>query len=415
MDATTAEVVALREEVRSWVRDHWDPELSLLEWRERLVDARWAAPSWPVRWFGRGLDPWADDVVRDEIASCGAISAVPFGLAAPTILEQGPDEMRERFLRTALTGAETWCQLFSEPGAGSDLAGLATTAVLDGDEWVVNGQKVWNTSAHHADLGMLVARTDWNVPKHQGITYFVLPMKQPGVEVRPLRQMNFHSSFNEVFLSDARIPRDWVVGEVNKGWASALATLAHERRFSARDGANLSRVEPGRALAEARAEAAETAKVYSWYPQRAGRADLVAERARETETNTDPLVRQDVARVTALNRASQWTAERARAARRQGRPPGPEGSIGKLALSRVARTSADAHSRITGAYGMLAGTDPRSPRNGLIAEILISVPAQSIAGGTDEIQHNILGERSLGLPKEPSTDTNIPFRDVRRN
>ena len=407
----------LRAEVRDWVKAHWDPSMSLRTWRERLVESGWAVPSWPERWYGKGLPAWADEVVRSEIHNCHAVSTTatgPAGLAAPTILEQGPDHMRERFLRPLLTGEEVWCQLFSEPSAGSDLAGLTTTAVLDGDEWVVNGQKVWNTSAHHADLGMLVARTDWDAPKHQGITYFVLPMKQPGVEVRPLKQMNYHASFNEVFMTDARIPKDWVVGEVGMGWTAALATLAHERRFSlfASIG-TFDGVDPGPALDEARAEAAEIAKVYSWYPQRAGRPDLVIEHARARGVDQDPVVRQEIARVISMHRASQWTAERAKAARAIGRPPGPEGSIGKLALSNVARQSHRAHSLIAGAAGMLGGGEPLSPLDGVVAEILISVPGQSIAGGTDEIQKNILGERSLGLPKEPDPAKGLPYREAR--
>jgi len=404
---------ALRSEVRAWVQQHWDPSLSLREWRTLLLDAGWAVPSWPSRWYGKGLPAWADDVVRREIAACGAVSSVPSGLAGPTILEQGPDATRERFLRPLLTGEEVWCQLFSEPSAGSDLAGLTTTAVLDGDEWVVNGQKVWNTSAHHADLGMLVARTDWDAPKHQGITYFVLPMHQPGVEVRPLRQMNHHSSFNEVFLTDARIPRDWVVGVVHQGWSAALATLAHERRWGVAVSVDRHRVDPGPAANEAAAEAAETLKVYSWYPQRAGRADLVVPHAVAAGRTKDPLVRQEIARLIAMNRVSQWTAERAKAARALGRPPGPEGSIGKLSLSNVARQAAKVHSLIGGAQGMLAGDNPGAPLDGLLAEILISVPAQSIAGGTDEIQHNILGEKSLGLPKEPDPSKGMPYREAR--
>ena len=231
---------SLRADVRAWAQENWDPSLSLRAWRERLLDAGWAVPSWPERWFGRQLPAWADDVVASELARCGAVSSIPSGLAGPTIIEQGPDFVRNRFLHPMLTGEEVWCQLFSEPSAGSDLAGLTTTAVLDGDEWVVNGQKVWNTSAHHADLGMLVARTNWDAPKHQGITYFVLPMKQPGVEVRPLRQMNYHSSFNEVFLTDARIPRDcgrWR-GEPGLGWrighVGARATLWSVRSRRAR-------------------------------------------------------------------------------------------------------------------------------------------------------------------------------------
>jgi len=407
---------SLRADVRAWVASSWDPSLSLREWRERFVDSGWAVPSWPQRWYGQDLPAWADEVVRREVQRCGAVATVatgPAGLAGPTILEQGPDPARERFLRPLLTGEEVWCQLFSEPSAGSDLAGLTTTAELDGDEWVVNGQKVWNTSAHHADLGMLLARTDWDAPKHAGLTYFVLPMRQPGVEVRPLRQMNYHASFNEVFLTDARIPRSWVVGEVGQGWTAALATLAHERRFGALGLARLDGIDAGRALDEARAEVAEIAKVYAWYPQRAGRADLVVDHARAAGVADDPIVRQEVARVVSMQRVSEWTAERARAARAVGRPPGPEGSIGKLALSHVARQAARVHCLIGGASGLLAGRDPHSPLEGILAEILLSVPAQSIAGGTDEIQRNILGERSLGLPREPDPSKGLPYREAR--
>jgi alkylation response protein AidB-like acyl-CoA dehydrogenase len=404
---------SVRQDVHAWVTAHWDPSMSLRSWRELLVDAGWAVPSWPERWYGKGMPAWADDVVRWEIRRCGAVSSIPSGLAGPTILEQGPDDTRERFLRPLLTGAEVWCQLFSEPSAGSDLAGLTATAVLDGDEWVVNGQKVWNTSAHHADLGMLVARTDWDVPKHQGITYFVLPMRQPGVEVRPLRQMNHHASFNEVFLTDARIPKDWVVGEVNQGWTAALATLAHERRWRALVSIGAEGIDPGRARDEALAEALEAAKVYSWYPQRAGRADLVVDHARAAGRTADPVVRQEISRLLCMQRASEWTAERAQAARKLGRPPGAEGSIGKLALSNVARQAAGVHSLAAGAGGLLAGGDPAALLDGVFAEILISVPAQSIAGGTDEIQHNVLGERVLGLPREPDPAKGLPYRDAR--
>ena len=403
----------LRAEVRAFVEANWDPQMSLREWRGRLVDSGWAVPSWPERWYGRGLPAWADAVVRDEIRACGAVSSIPSGLAGPTILEQGPDEVRERFLRPLLTGEEVWCQLFSEPSAGSDLAGLTSTAVLDGDEWVLNGQKVWNTSAHHADLGMLLARTNWDAPKHEGITYFVLPMHQPGVEVRPLRQANHHSSFNEVFLTDARIPRGWVVGLPNRGWTAALATLAHERSFAVVGRTDLRNITPGRALDELREEAAESARVYSWYPQRAGRVDLAVPHAQETGRNNDPVVRQEIARLVSMWRIGQWTAERATASRRLGRPPGAEGSIGKLSLSNVARQANRVHTVLSGANGMLAGSDPDARMDGVIAEILISTPAQSIAGGTDEVQRNILGEKFLGLPKEPDPAKGMPYRETR--
>ena len=205
----------VRREVGAWLAANWDPERPLDDWRRRLLDSGWAAPTWPEEWFGKGLPAWADAVVGAELAAAGAVgAAVGSGmtLAAPTLLAHGADELKRRLLPPTVTGEQTWCQLFSEPTNGSDLAGLITRAVLDGDEWVVNGQKLWSTSAHHADHGMLLARTDPAAPKHRGITYFVLPMDQPGVEVRPLHQMNGHSSFNEVFLTDARVPAANVVG-----------------------------------------------------------------------------------------------------------------------------------------------------------------------------------------------------------
>jgi len=411
----TAAPESIRDSLRAWIAGAWDPDLSLVAWRHRLVAAGWGAPSWPVEWHGAGLPTWADDVVREELLAAGAAGApvgVGMALAAPTILAHGPDGVRAELLLPTLVGERSWCQLFSEPGAGSDLAGLTTTAERDGDEWVVSGQKVWNTSAHHADLGMLLARTDWGAPKHRGITYFVLPMHQPGVEVRPLRQMNNHASFNEVFLTEARIPAAWVVGAVGEGWRGALTTLAFERRFGAMTRPAYAPA-AGRVLDEARREADEHFSTYAWYPQRAGRVDLVVERAQATGTASDPMIRQEIARLLSLQRASRWTAERARAALALGRTPGPEGSIGKLATSHVARQAAHVHTMGTGASSVLTGPD--APLGGTIAEILLSVPAQSIAGGTDEIQRNILGERALGLPREPSADRDLPFRTLPRN
>jgi alkylation response protein AidB-like acyl-CoA dehydrogenase len=271
---------------------------------------------------------------------------------------------------------------------------------------------VWNTSAHHADLGMLVARTDWGVPKHRGITFFVIPMRQPGIEVRPLRQMNQHASFNEVFLTEARVPAGSVVGDVGDGWRVALTTLAYERRFGTLTKPVYAST-GGRALEEARREADQYFATYQWYPQRAGRADLVVERAQAAGVNGVPVVRQEIARLLSLQAASRWTAERSRAASALGRPPGPEGSIGKLAASHVARQAARVHGLIGGASALLTG--PEAPLGGIIAEVLLSVPAQSIAGGTDEIQRNILGEKALGLPREPSGDRDLPFRALPRN
>ena len=396
------DIEGIRRDVITWLTANWDPDLSLVTWRGLLVDSGWACPSWPEQWFGRGLPPSADAVVGHEIRSFGAVGP-PVGaamtLVAPTLLEHGSDELRSRLLRPLLTGEHTWCQLFSEPGSGSDLASLSTRADRDGDEFVINGQKVWNTSAHHADYGMMLARTDTQAPKHRGITYFAFPMRQPGVEVRPIRQMNKHSSFNEVFISDARVHRSNVVGDVGAGWGVALTTLSNERRLTVPAPARADLAD-GRARREAAAEAAEYRKTYECYPQRAGRADLTIPQARALGRDMDPTVRQELAKLVALQRASQWTAQRAIAARALGRQPGPEGSIGKLNASDIARQSAVAHSMIAGALALLDG--PTALESGVIAEVLVSVPAVSIAGGTDEIQHNILGEQVLGLPKEPT-------------
>lgn len=416
-DAEAGFLERTRAEVRSWLDEHWDPELSLIEWRTLLTLSGWACPNWPVEWCGRGLPASAVGVVSDEIAKVGAVGVpdgVGMNLAAATILEHGSEAVKARFIRQTVTGEITWCQLFSEPGSGSDLASLTTRAEQDGDEWIVRGQKLWNTSARHADFGLLLARTDWDVPKHRGITYFILPMRQQGVEVRPLRQMNGHASFNEVFLDEARVPVDHVIGQVNGGWSGALTTLAHERRLGP-VGRRLpaGAIGEGRAVREAAEEAARVAEPYRWYPQRAGRVDLVIPQAKATGRAADPLVRQEIARLICLARVSQWTAQRAAAARLRGRPPGPEGSLGKLASSNIARAASRVHTLIAGSSGMLVGSD--APLGGTIAEIVLSVPAVSIAGGTDEIQHNIIGERVLGLPKEPDTVRDLPFRDVRTN
>ena len=406
----------VRTEVRTWLAAHWDPELSLVEWRNKLADSGWGMPQWPEAWYGRGLPVGLTRVVEEEFAAVGAVGVARSGvrlLVAATLLDHGSELHKKKFLRRILTGEDGWCQLFSEPGSGSDLAGATTRADLNGDLWIVNGQKVWTTSAHHADYGVLLARTDWDAPKHEGMSFFIIEIKQPGVEVRPLKQMNGHASFNQVFFTDAKVLPENLVSKVGDGWKVAMTTLAHERRGA--DGMSTpskrgSRT--GRIYVEERAEIETAMQPYRWYPQRAGRVDLIIERAKETGANKDPLVRQEIAKLMILSKSAEWTARRVRAAQRQGRPQGPEGSLGKLAASHVARAAAHVHTLITGAEAMLTG--PASPRDGIIAEILVSVPAVSIAGGTDEIQRNIIAERVLELPKEPRFDTG-PFRNVRKN
>jgi len=410
-NALTEDDVAAQ--VLDWFNDAWDPDLSLIEWRALLVDSGWAVPSWSSDWLGRDLPAWADRVAHHTIRRAGGVS-VPLGggmgLAAPTMYDHGSDELKHKFLRPTLTGELAWCQLFSEPVAGSDLAGLKTTAEQDGDEWIVNGQKVWNTSADHADMGILVARTDWDAVKHAGLSYFVIDMNQEGVEVRPIEQMNYYNSFNEVFLTEARVPHENMVGALGDGWKVARGTLAHERRFSSDRSVYFKPQVSGRVIDEAKLEAAEYLKTYEWYPQRMGRPDLVIERAKAMGKIDDPVLRQEMMKLHSFQRASEWTAGRAKAARELGRPPGSEGSIGKLAVSEIARRCNHVHSMISGANGMLK--ESNDPIDSVIAEVLVSTPAQSIAGGTDEIQHNILGENMLGLPKEPAVDRGMPFRDV---
>jgi len=287
----------VRAEVRSWLAANWDPEMSLVEWRSKLADSGWAMPHWPEAWYGRGLPVGLTRIVEEEFAEVGAVGAAKSGvrlLAAATLLEHGTDPQKKKFLRRILTGEDNWCQLFSEPGSGSDLAGATTRADLNGDYWVINGQKVWTTSAHHADHGLLLARTDWDAPKHEGMSFFVIDIKQPGVDVQPLRQMNGHASFNQVFFTDAKVPVENLVGKVGEGWKVAVTTLAHERRGA--DGLNApskrgSRT--GRIYLEERAELETANQPYKWYPQRAGRVDLIIERAKETGANTDPNVRQE--------------------------------------------------------------------------------------------------------------------------
>ncbi|WP_439814220.1 acyl-CoA dehydrogenase family protein [Zavarzinia sp. CC-PAN008] len=414
--STTTEA-ALRAEVAAWLAANWDPELSLVAWRNRLIDGGWAAPAWPRAWFGRDLPPSLAAVVEQEIRKAGAVGVARTGprtLAQSVLLAHGTDAQKRAFLRRSLTGEDGWCQLFSEPGSGSDLAAATTRAERRDGRWIVNGQKLWTTSAHHADWGLLLARTNWDVPKHQGLSYFIIAMRQPGVVVQPLRQMNGHASFNQVFFTDAEVPADNLVGTEGGGWAVATTTLMHERRGfeSIAPGPADPAPRAGRVHDEERAETAIALEPYKWYPQRTGRVDLVIERARETGAIADPATRQEIAKLLVLARCAEWTARRARAAQADGRAPGPEGSLAKLAASQIARAAARVHTRISGADAMLSGAD--SPMDGIIAEILVSTPAISIAGGTDEIQRNIIAERVLGMPKDDNPDAGKPFRDIRR-
>ena len=408
----------IRNEVARWLDENWSSDRSLIEWRNILVDGGWAAPHWPEESFGRGFSTEQAAVVTAVFNEKGAVGAAQVGprrLAAETILACGSDDQKQRYLRPILTGEHTWCQLFSEPGSGSDLAGASTRAELVEGRWIINGQKVWNTSAHHADFGILLARTDWDLPKHQGLSYFLLNMRQPGVEVRPLRQMNGHQSFNEVFLANAEVAAEDLIGGEGNGWAVATTTLSFERRGFGRrpSGDDLQGSKKGRVYEELETELAIATEPYTWYPQREGRVDLVLPCARETGAIKDPATRQEIAKLICLSTGAALASTGVEAKRKSGSTEIiPAGSIGKLAASVVARQAAHVHTMIAGANAMLSGAE--SAEQGTIAEILISVPAISIAGGTDEIQRNIISERVLGMPKGHRSDRG-PFRDIKRN
>jgi alkylation response protein AidB-like acyl-CoA dehydrogenase len=412
-----AHVDAVAAEARAWFEGNWDPDLSLGEWWRRFAASGWAFPTWPIDCFGRGMSaPEAAAVARERrgAGAFGPPTGVASMMAGPTILAYGSSDQQRRFLPGIATG-DTWCQLFSEPGAGSDLASVQTRAVCDGDDWIVNGQKVWTSGAQSAPWGILIARTNLGVPKQAGITYFVIEMDQPGVEVRPLREMTGDAEFNEVFLTDARVPDANRLGDVDGGWPIALATLGFERASLA-SGAQGGPIFGGLDMnAPVREVMADTASEGLGILTQAlslsadGLLQLVVDRF---GTQHDPIARQELARVWSLLRISRLTAARAAAgARRSAGRPGPEASTGKLMVSTMVRAMRDLLLRIEGAHGMLSGAS--APLAGKVQHLALASPAFSIAGGSDEIQRNIIGERVLGLPAEPRSDKELAFRDLR--
>jgi alkylation response protein AidB-like acyl-CoA dehydrogenase len=423
----------LETELVAWLKENWDPEVTVAEWWERLGTAGWAAPSWPAKWYGQDLPPSEAVRAQQIIAEFGALGA-PGGLglllAGPTIAVQGTDEQRDRYLRDIVTGQKAWCQLFSEPGAGSDLAGLSTSAVRDGDQWIVNGQKVWTSTGTTADLGMLLARTDPDVPKHQGITYFAVDMHQPGVEVRPLREMTGRALFNEVFLTDVVVDDDAAIGGVNNGWAVANTTLGFERSGLGAGGGSAAGglAGPGTVTGDLDRRAGDFTEKRG---RRAGGGgmgfvgyDTLVELATANGTIADATVRQDLMRLFSLYEIAKYTRQRQKALSGRGSVPGL-GNIAKLSMSDILRRTRDLGLQILGARGTLHGYEASDAKaladrdgNQLavgVTEAALFAQGPSIYGGTDEIQHNILGERVLGLPREPSNDRTTPFRELPRN
>ncbi len=405
---------ATRDQVAGWLRDHWDPELTVRQWWAVLADSGWGFPTWPSEWFGRDLEPVLSGAVREAFAQVGALgppSSLGQLLGGPTLLTHASEALKERFLPPLARGEEFWCQFFSEPGSGSDLASAQTRAVADGDLFIVNGQKVWTSGAQWADRGMLVARTDPDVPKHRGLTYFIIDVDQPGIEVRPIHQMNDAHGFNEVFFTDAEVGADRVVGEVNDGWAVAVTTLAFERFMSA-FGAS-----PGKKAGLLDRRAGEVASGAVRGPREgaaygADLASLVTEVARARGLAGDPVTRQGIVDLYIQQELGRMAGLRSAAAVRAGRRPSGDGSVRKLARSDLMRTAREVGEAVLGPHGTLR-TVGEELGGGTIQQVALSSPSSSIAGGTDEIQHNIIGERVLGLPKEPQVDREIPFRELR--
>ncbi|MGH9085406.1 MAG: acyl-CoA dehydrogenase family protein [Acidimicrobiales bacterium] len=360
----------------------------LMAWQRLKFDAGFGAITWPIEHGGAGLttdhlDAFAEEEAGFDTPPGHETFSVTNRLVAPTIAAFGTAEQKERFIRPFLRTEVLCCQLFSEPGAGSDLAGLSTSAVRDGDEWVINGQKVWSSGARFARWGELVCRTDSTVPKHAGLTAFLLPLDAPGVEVRPIRQMSGGASFNEVFLTDVRVPDSLRLGEVGDGWNVALTTLAFERAAS------------GTARSS----------------ERGGSWEQVRALATWAGVTGDVVVRQQLARLHTLDRIRTLNGERVAAEATPGAPPGPLHSTAKLQWTQWMNAVSDAVSAIlgprlvadTGEWGTFAW-----------AKHVLGAPGYRIAGGSDEIQRNIIGERVLGLPAEPRLDRGVPFNELRR-
>ncbi|HET6873257.1 MAG TPA: acyl-CoA dehydrogenase family protein [Acidimicrobiales bacterium] len=431
----------LVDELRAWLEENWNPDLTVGEWWERLGMAGWAAPMLPADCYGRGLSRGDSLVVSSTIARFGALGApmgMAIGLASPTITTHASREQIDRLIPPAVTGKIAYCQLFSEPGAGSDLAGLTTRAVRDGDIWHVNGQKVWTSGGQFADMGMLLARTNPEAPKHQGITWFAIDMLQPGIDIRPLREMTGNAMFNEVFITDAEVHDENRIGDVNNGWAVANTTLFHERSGMgtrgggegyggrmARAGTKFGDLDKraGDFVVRTRTVRPAPEKKKPEAPQSPAQAYI--DLARDFGKLDDPNIRQRIAQSHILGTLSRLNTERHRAVRASGGDIPGLPNFGKLLTAHILRLNRDLGMEILGARGMLHSYDsegredladlPGGPAAVAMTAQALGAQALPIFGGTDQIQRNIIGERILGLPKEPGDLAQLPFNQLPKN
>lgn len=394
----TKEETTFREEARTWLEANV-PSAADLEglnhieqaklWQQRKYDAGWACIRWAKEYGGRGASPMEQVIWNQEEAKFGDLPGGVFGIgqgmAAPTLMSWATDEQKAYHLPKLASGEHIWCQLFSEPAGGSDLAALRTKAERDGDDWVINGQKIWTSGAHYSDYGILVVRTDPTVPKHKGLSYFFLDMKSPGIETKPIKQLSGDANFNEVYFTDVRIPDSQRLGEVGQGWQVALTTLMNERA-SIGGGGTAVGFDSVFKLAQkvtiddkpAIENSAVRAKLADWYCQEAG---------------------------------LRFTAYRSMTALSRGETPGPENSIGKLVGAPKTQDMASFAIDLMEMSGAIWDED-FAVESGLFQGSYMGIPGLRIAGGTDEIMANIIAERVLGLPQEPRMDKGIPFNEV---
>ena len=427
-------------DVTVWLKENWDPDITVAEWWERLGLSGWAAPGLPINAYGKGLNRNDSVAVQNAIAEFGALSA-PGGLglmlAAPTIAAHGTQDQIDLYVRDIVTGQKAWCQLFSEPGAGSDLAGLQTKAIKDGDEWVVTGQKVWTSAGQVADLGMLIARSDPDVPKHQGITYFAIDMHQPSVEIRPLVEMTGHAMFNEVFMEEAVALDSAMIGGLNNGWAVANTTLMNERASLGSGGGHsaASAATPGTVVKDLERRVGDFVDGGGGKKRDRGGSGggmfgasykLLVDLAKGNGKIAEPSVRQDLMRLHTLNELGRFNNLRAKAAKAAGLPDIPGlPNISKLSMSEIVRQQRDIGLGILGPYGTLHAYKAEdqatlneatgNPFAAMVTGMALFAQAPPIYGGTDQVQKNIIGERVLGLPKEANQDKTAAFKDLPKN
>jgi len=408
------------DELANWLDANWDPKLTVGEWWQILADSGYAKPSLPENAYGRGWGQGQETQAMRLMASKDILGPPPglgFMLAAPTIAAHGTQDQIDRYIPQILNGQEAWCQLFSEPVAGSDLAGLQTKGELDGDEWHVTGQKVWTSQGHAADLGMLVARTDPTAPKHRGMSYFAIDMDQDGVDVRPLKEMTGRTFFSEVFMDNARVSNDDRIGDLGDGWRVANTTLTVERTSIGTGSTGVAMAAPGKRMNSFDRVAGEVVQ-RSKESRAEGHApgvgmklfDRYVEMARKLGRTEEPTMRQDLMKLYTMMQVNRLNMQRARV---KAQRTGGEPNIAKLWNGEHHRQFRDIGLRIIGADGMLAAT--ASMTDPAVVNVALNAQAPPIYGGTDQIQKNIIGERVLGLPKEPGHDRNTPFNELPKN